>query len=69
MARSTHADLAARGGQGLGYDPMFRRRTFPQLRRDAGAREKHACRRAAKGLSHRARAFLKLADACLTVLA
>ena len=51
-----------RGDQGFGYDPMFLPdgfdRTFGEMSRD----EKHGEDRA---LSHRARAFLKLAEACL----
>jgi XTP/dITP diphosphohydrolase len=51
-----------RGEQGFGYDPMFLPdgfdRTFGEMSRD----EKHGHHRP---LSHRARAFLKLAEACL----
>ena len=51
-----------RGDKGFGYDPMFLPdgfdRTFGQMSRD----EKHGDDRP---LSHRARAFLKLAEACL----
>jgi len=51
-----------RGDQGFGYDPMFLPdgfdRTFGEMSRD----EKHGNDRP---LSHRARAFLKLAEACL----
>ena len=51
-----------RGNQGFGYDPMFLPdgfdRTFGEMSRD----EKHGNDRP---LSHRARAFLKLAEACL----
>ena len=54
-----------RGGQGFGYDPMFRPdghgRTFGEM---SGA-EKHGLPPRGKGLSHRARAFVKLAEACL----
>jgi XTP/dITP diphosphohydrolase len=49
-----------RGTQGFGYDPMFlpegHSRTFGEM----APKEKH-------GLSHRARAFLELANACLEV--
>ena len=54
-----------RGGKGFGYDPMFlpdgHNRTFGEMPSD----EKHGLPPRGKGLSHRARAFLKLAEACL----
>jgi len=54
-----------RGEAGFGYDPLFlpdgHERTFGQM----SALEKHGLPPHGKGLSHRARAFLKLADACL----
>jgi XTP/dITP diphosphohydrolase len=54
-----------RGEQGFGYDPMFvpdgRRRTFGEMT----AEEKHGLPPKGTGLSHRARAFRKLALACL----
>jgi XTP/dITP diphosphohydrolase len=54
-----------RGDQGFGYDPMFlpdgHTRTFGQMSSD----EKHGLPPRGKGLSHRARAFVKLAEACL----
>jgi XTP/dITP diphosphohydrolase len=54
-----------RGDQGFGYDPMFlpdgHARTFGEMTNV----EKHGLPPAGKGLSHRARAFLKLAEACL----
>jgi XTP/dITP diphosphohydrolase len=54
-----------RGQQGFGYDPMFlpdgQARTFGEMSSD----EKHGLPPRGKGLSHRARAFLKLAEACL----
>jgi XTP/dITP diphosphohydrolase len=54
-----------RGEQGFGYDPMFlpdgHARTFGEMTRQ----EKHGLPPAGRGLSHRARAFLKLAEACL----
>lgn len=54
-----------RGEQGFGYDPMFlpdgHSRTFGEM----SSREKHALPPIGKGLSHRARAFLELAEACL----
>jgi XTP/dITP diphosphohydrolase len=54
-----------RGEQGFGYDPMFlpegQARTFGEM----GSQEKHGLPPRGRGLSHRARAFLKLAEACL----
>ena len=54
-----------RGDEGFGYDPLFlpdgHERTFGQM----SAEEKHGLPPKGKGLSHRARAFVKLADACL----
>jgi XTP/dITP diphosphohydrolase len=54
-----------RGEQGFGYDPMFlpdgHKRTFGEMPSD----EKHGLPPRGRGLSHRARAFLKLAEACL----
>jgi XTP/dITP diphosphohydrolase len=54
-----------RGEKGCGYDPMFlpdgHTRTFGEM----DAEEKHGLPPAGRGLSHRARAFLKLAEACL----
>jgi XTP/dITP diphosphohydrolase len=54
-----------RGDQGFGYDPMFlpdgHSRTFGEMT----SAEKHGLPPRGLGLSHRARAFLKLAEACL----
>jgi XTP/dITP diphosphohydrolase len=54
-----------RGDKGFGYDPMFlpdgHERTFGEM----GSAEKHGLPPRGSGLSHRARAFLKLAEACL----
>jgi XTP/dITP diphosphohydrolase len=54
-----------RGAQGFGYDPMFLPdgldRTFGEL----SAEEKHGLPPHGRGLSHRARAFIKLTEACL----
>jgi XTP/dITP diphosphohydrolase len=54
-----------RGDQGFGYDPMFlpdgHARTFGEM----AAEEKHGLPPHGQGLSHRARAFRKLAEACL----
>jgi len=54
-----------RGERGFGYDPMFlpdgHALTFGEMSSD----EKHGLPPRGKGLSHRARAFVKLAEACL----
>ena len=54
-----------RGDKGFGYDPVFRpdghERTFGEMSSD----EKHSLPPRGLGLSHRARAFLKLAETCL----
>jgi XTP/dITP diphosphohydrolase len=54
-----------RGDAGFGYDPLFmpfgHERTFGQM----SAQEKHGLPPNGQGLSHRARAFVKLAEACL----
>jgi XTP/dITP diphosphohydrolase len=54
-----------RGTAGFGYDPCFlpdgHTRTFGEM----PSEEKHGLPPRGKGLSHRARAFLKLAEACL----
>ncbi len=54
-----------RGDKGFGYDPMFlpngHDRTFGEM----SSEEKHGLPPRGKGLSHRARAFMKLAEACL----
>ena len=54
-----------RGDKGFGYDPMFlpdgHALTFGEMSSD----DKHGLPPYGKGLSHRARAFLKLAEACL----
>jgi XTP/dITP diphosphohydrolase len=54
-----------RGDKGFGYDPMFlpdgHARTFGEMTSE----EKHGLPPQGKGLSHRARAFRKLAEACL----
>jgi XTP/dITP diphosphohydrolase len=56
-----------RGKAGFGYDPMFipegHNRTFAELT----STEKHGLPPLNEGLSHRARAFMALAKACLTV--
>jgi XTP/dITP diphosphohydrolase len=54
-----------RGEKGFGYDPIFlpdgHARTFGEM----SSEEKHGLPPRGKGLSHRARAFVKLAEACL----
>jgi XTP/dITP diphosphohydrolase len=54
-----------RGTKGFGYDPMFLpdglALTFGEMTSD----DKHGLPPKGQGLSHRARAFLKLAEACL----
>ena len=54
-----------RGNLGFGYDPLFlpdgQTRTFGEM----PSEEKHGLPPHGRGLSHRARAFLKLAEACL----
>ncbi len=54
-----------RGTAGFGYDPMFlpdgHTRTFGEM----SSIEKHGLPPLGKGLSHRARAFVKLAERCL----
>jgi XTP/dITP diphosphohydrolase len=54
-----------RGALGFGYDPMFlpdgHTRTFGEM----PSEEKHDLPPRGRGLSHRARAFVKLAEACL----
>jgi XTP/dITP diphosphohydrolase len=55
-----------RGDRGFGYDPLFRPNGFDRTFGQMSADEKHGLPPQGQGLSHRARAFLKLADACLT---
>ncbi|MGA8499441.1 MAG: RdgB/HAM1 family non-canonical purine NTP pyrophosphatase [Xanthobacteraceae bacterium] len=54
-----------RGDKGFGYDPIFlpdgHTRTFGEM----SSGEKHGLPPRGQGLSHRARAFMKLAEACL----
>jgi XTP/dITP diphosphohydrolase len=54
-----------RGDQGFGYDPMFRPDGHEQTFGQMTAEEKHGLPPSGSGLSHRVRAFLKLAEACL----
>ena len=54
-----------RGDKGFGYDPMFlpdgETLTFGEM----SSEDKHGLPPRGRGLSHRARAFIKLAEACL----
>ena len=54
-----------RGDAGFGYDPLFLPDGFDRTFGQMSADEKHGLPPKGKGLSHRARAFVKLADACL----
>jgi XTP/dITP diphosphohydrolase len=54
-----------RGDKGFGYDPLFLPDGFDRTFGQMSAEEKHGLRPRGLGLSHRARAFLKLAEACL----
>ena len=54
-----------RGTLGFGYDPLFLPDGQTQTFGEMSAEEKHGLPPRGRGLSHRARAFLKLAGACL----
>jgi XTP/dITP diphosphohydrolase len=54
-----------RGDQGFGYDPIFLPDGFNRTFGEMSSEEKHGLPPRGKGLSHRARAFLKLAESCL----
>jgi XTP/dITP diphosphohydrolase len=54
-----------RGTLGFGYDPLFRPDGFDRTFGEMSAAEKHGLPPQGQGLSHRARAFLALAAACL----
>jgi XTP/dITP diphosphohydrolase len=54
-----------RGDAGFGYDPMFLPDGFDRTFGEMTSEEKHGLPPRGLGLSHRARAFLKLAEACL----
>jgi XTP/dITP diphosphohydrolase len=54
-----------RGDKGFGYDPLFLPDGFNRTFGEMSAEEKHGLPPRGLGLSHRARAFLKLAEACL----
>lgn len=55
-----------RGDKGFGYDPLFRPDGFDRTFGEMSADEKHRLPPKGQGLSHRARAFMKLAAACLS---
>ena len=54
-----------RGDRGFGYDPLFRPDGFDITFGQMSAENKHGLPPKGQGLSHRARAFMKLAEACL----
>jgi XTP/dITP diphosphohydrolase len=54
-----------RGDKGFGYDPIFLPDGYARTFGEMTGEEKHGLPPNGKGLSHRARAFLKLAEACL----
>ncbi len=54
-----------RGAAGFGYDPIFLPVGYERTFGEMSAAEKHGLPPLGKGLSHRARAFVKLAEACL----
>jgi XTP/dITP diphosphohydrolase len=54
-----------RGDRGFGYDPMFLPDGCDLTFGEMTSEEKHSLPPRGLGLSHRARAFLKLAEACL----
>ena len=55
-----------RGARGFGYDPMFLPEGAEKTFGEMSAEEKHGIDRASgRALSHRARAFVRLAKACL----
>jgi XTP/dITP diphosphohydrolase len=55
-----------RGSKGFGYDPLFRPDGFDRTFGEMSAEEKHGLPPHGQALSHRARAFMKLAEACLS---
>ena len=54
-----------RGEKGFGYDPLFLPDGFDRTFGEMTAEEKHGLPPGGQGLSHRARAFMQLAAACL----
>ena len=60
-----HLVWPPRGDKGFGYDPMFMPDGFDETFGEMSALAKHGLPPRGQGLSHRARAFVKLAEACL----
>jgi len=56
-----------RGDKGFGYDPMFLPDGFAHTFGEMTSEEKHGLPPRGLGLSHRARAFMKLSEACLAI--
>jgi XTP/dITP diphosphohydrolase len=54
-----------RGASGFGYDPMFMPDGYSRTFGEMSSIEKHGLPPLGLGLSHRARAFVKLAEICL----
>jgi XTP/dITP diphosphohydrolase len=54
-----------RGDKGFGYDPLFKPDGFDRTFGEMSAEEKQGLPPQGQGVSHRARAFVKLAAACL----
>jgi XTP/dITP diphosphohydrolase len=54
-----------RGDKGFGYDPMFLPEGEALTFGEMSSEDKHGLPPRGRGLSHRARAFVKLAEACL----
>lgn len=54
-----------RGTRGFGFDPMFQPDGLSETFGELASADKHGLPPRGRGLSHRARAFLKLAEACL----
>jgi XTP/dITP diphosphohydrolase len=54
-----------RGDKGFGYDPMFLPECETLTFGEMPSEDKHGLPPRGRGLSHRARAFVKLAEACL----
>jgi XTP/dITP diphosphohydrolase len=55
-----------RGDKGFGYDPLFCPNGFDTTFGQMSPEEKHGLPPQGQGLSHRARAFMKLAETCLS---
>jgi XTP/dITP diphosphohydrolase len=54
-----------RGTRGFGYDPIFKPDGFAETFGEMSAEQKHGLPPKGQGLSHRARAFMLLAQTCL----